>query len=420
MKKLRIGIIGAGERGCYILGTRILEMARTLNMEITAVCDSNPARIRDAREHIGRYQSQPVSGYGDYKALIDDPQVDLVLITNHTDGHTLPAVYALHAHKHVYLDKPIAVRHEDSLPILEAEIASGNQLIMGFTRRYEQSWRTVAELAASGAIGSLQMIQIRSIIPYTRYLQMWHRHHDWSGGALNDKSSHHFDVFNWLAESRCLSVSASGGKSSFFAPRADAPERCSQCDDTACPYRRSANPNDDREGTHVLHLNSWVEAEDERSRADTCVYAPGADIIDHAVCTLQYENGIIASLFWAIYGPHADDQETLELVGSRGRILMERSSGIITLYTIGDGEGNEQMQRISAAGEHFDSSHYGADIQLIKDLRTFCDLREGGQSTEQMHIAHASDGHRSLLMIEAALASMHAGGTPVMPEQESI
>jgi predicted dehydrogenase len=420
MKKLRIGIIGTGERGCYVLGTRIVELSKELNLEITMLCDWNKNRVDDALEHLKSQcithklpWANTMQGTVDYRELINSEYVDLILITTHTDQHRDPAIYALQSGKHVYLDKPISVTLEDSQKILDTEQETGNTLIMGFTRRYEYPWRKIRELLVAESIGTLQMMQIRSIIPYTRYLQMWHRNPLYSGGALNDKSSHHLDVFNWLTGTTCTQVSAIGGKSAFLATREDAPLRCSECDDNRCPYRRSANVLDDKEGTHVLHLPSWRQATDERDIADMCVYRAGADVIDHTIATYQYANGVKASLFWAIYGPHSADQETLELVGSRGRMILERASGTIHLYQIGDGEHGESMQILDARDEGFASSHYGADLQLIRDMRRFCDLRNSHQNTESLGCAHAVDGHEALRMIIATTKSILQNGTPV-------
>lgn len=427
MGRIRIGIVGAGERGCYVLGTRIVELSRELDMEITAICDCSSGRIGDAIGYLRHLCASrnldwgsSIDGTPRFEDLVDNPRVDLVLVTTHTDQHRAPAIYALRSGKHVYLDKPIAVTLEDSQAIIDTERETGNPLIMGFTRRYERSWRMVREALRSGIVGTLQLMQIRSIIPYTRYLQMWHRRNAWSGGALNDKSSHHLDVFNWMAGSQCIQVGAVGGRSGLFEPREDAPLRCASCSDLSCPYRRTPDSTDDKEGTHVLHLPSWRDAVDERDVADTCVYRPGADIIDHAVCTYVYESGVKASLFWAIYGPHADDQETLELIGSRGRIVLERSTARIRVHAIGDGPNNETITVMDTRDENFASSHYGADIQLLRDIRSFCDLRDAGKPVDSLGCASAADGDEALRMIKATIASIEKQGTPVPLHRKDI
>jgi predicted dehydrogenase len=417
MPRIRIGIVGAGERGIYVLGARIVDSSALFNLEITAICDINEGRIKDATQFIKGLcitkqleWGESIFGTTDYKELVDREDVDLIMITTHTDHHRDPALYAIASKKYVYLDKPIAVTLDDAMNIIESEVENNNFAIMGFTRRYETGWRKAHQLLMQGEIGNLQMMQIHSIIPYTRYLQMWHRTNDASGGALNDKASHLLDVFNWMnSSSRCTHVVAVGGKSGIFSPREDAPFRCIYCDDALCSYRRSANINDDREGTHVLHRPSWLEATNTRDSADTCVYYPGSDIIDHAIATYVYDNGVKASLFWAIYGPHANDQETLSLIGSKGRIVLERETGLITVHKILPGPDNEETYTIEAKGEFFNSSHYGADMQLIKELYAKCNAQKVNRSES----ANTSDGYTSLQMVIATEDSINRQGMSI-------
>ena len=395
-----VGIIGVGDRGSFVLGARILDIEAETGFRITALCDVNRLRLEDATAFLtnrGDGRSRTFTFYDDYRALIDDPVVDLVLVTNHTYRHRDSAVYALESGKAVYLDKPIAVTQQDARDILAAERRTGNRLIMGFTRRYEPSWRRAHRLLREGAIGVLQMVQIRSLIPYTRYLQMWHRKKVFSGGALNDKSSHHVDVFNWLTGSECVSLTAIGGRSGIFAPDPTAPTHCAVCN-RDCPYRRGPDQEWSRDGSHVLGYRSWVEAEGVLDRADTCVYAPGSDIEDHALASFEYRNGVKASLFWSIFAPHAPDQETLELLGSSGRLLLTRSTGRIELIA----EYGSRRETIDARGPDFESSHYGADLELVRSIRRFVDGEEP--------VVGVLDGYQSLRMIDAVAASIATHG----------
>jgi predicted dehydrogenase len=402
MKTIGVGIIGTGERGCFILGARFAELAEETGFRITALCDLLPQRLEEASSFLhDAYQMKNIvispALYTEYKDLIEDESVQCILITTHTFTHREIAETALASGKPVYLDKPISVSLEDAEAILEAEKRTGNKLIMGFTRRYEAAWQKAKMLLDEGSIGDLQMLQIRSIIPYTRYFQLWHRRKEWSGGALNDKSSHHFDVMNWMAGARPWRITAMGGRSSIFKPDPDAPPCCSVCD-RDCPYRRVASAGESREGGHILRYASWAQAVDEINRADTCVYSPGANIGDHAICTVEYENGIKASLFWAIFGPDLEDQETLELVGSSGRILLTRGTGEILLVS----DYGKKKERFFAGGLDFESSHYGADKALIREMRRFLD--------GDHPVASSLDGYESLRMVLAAEDSMVRGG----------
>ena len=417
-KTIGVGIIGAGERGVYTIGARMAERVKSDGFVVEAIADINQQRLHEAKSFLERKYGEQgrkteIAIYSNHLDLIRDPRVELILITSYTAKHIEAAIPALASKKRVYLDKPIATRIEDSHRIIEIERREANPLIMGFTRRYETPWRKVHEMVAEGKIGDLQMILLRSVIPYSRYLQRWHREMELSGGALNDKASHHFDVFNWFSGSRPLVLQAMGGRSSVFAPDPTAPARCRDCD-RVCPYRVLPSETVKEPGvfytmekeytegkTSLFMQPSWYDAESETELVDNCVYNPEADIFDHAMVNVGYENGIKASLFLSIFGPVAEDQETLELVGSQGRIRLIRNTGQIDLVN----EYGAHHEVVDASDSHLGSSHNGADIGLLKDIRGFC---EGGTP-----VARAEDGHLALRMVHAAQIAIERGGATI-------
>jgi len=408
-----IAIVGAGERGVYFIGSRIAEAARDTGLRIVGVFDRLEDRASLAAQHLTDLYAQTAAShavrvFGSLDEATEDPDVDLVIVTTHTDSHRAPVERALAAGKRVYLDKPISVTLDDAEAIARAEARAGQPIMMGFTRRYEQSWIESVRLAHGGRMGTPRMVLLRSVIPYTRYLQLWHRSGARSGGALNDKGSHHFDVLNWIAGgAQPVRVTATGGVSGIFAPDPTAPARCSLCD-RDCPYRRHETLIDKFEGIGRVPNASWKTAEAIHDRNDTCVYHPGADIDDHAVVTVQYDSGLVATLFFAIFGPWATDQETLEIIGDSGRLRMERHSGDIDLV--------EQHGRSRATVHHPNpdrgSSHYGADRELVRKLERFL-------KGERPPVGVA-EGVASLKLVTAAQISLAEGSRPVDPRELSV
>jgi predicted dehydrogenase len=376
---------------------------RETDIKVVGLCDRNPDRMVEAQNLLEQVYTQvgtipSLKLYDSGQALIAAPEVDLILVTSTTDTHREFAVAALETGKKVYCDKPLAQNVEDAIAILEVEIRTGNALIMGFTRRYEASWRKAYELLCQGTIGDLSMIQVRDIIPYSRYLTAWWRRRAWSGGALNDKGCHLFDVFNWFAGSQAKRVHGFGGRS-VVEPDPNAPPRCSECD-RECPYRRRSS--DRRRVPIPAHAgDSWLQENEERYMDDVCVYAPAADIYHNGSIHLAFENGVIASYFYSIFGPRAPDQETLELVGTKGRILLTRHTG--TLDVVSDY--GRQHDLVDCRDDRFGGSHFGADIELIKELRCFCN---GAPP-----LVSARCGLEATRMVAAALRSMDGDGVSV-------
>jgi predicted dehydrogenase len=401
MEEIGVGIVGAGVRGVYYLGQVIVALNKETGFVVAGVCDVIRQRSVEAKQYLeALYRDQHIEReiriYDEYRRMLEDRRCRVVLVTSFTNQHREHAVEALRIGKEVYLDKPIAVTLEDAAEIVKA--AQDNPLVMGFTRRYERSWIRAKELLDSGVIGSLQMVQINSVIPYSRYLQTWHRRKELSGGSLNDKGSHLFDVFNWMTGEQPEYVTAVGGRSSVFPEEQDAPESCRVCT-RECEYRR--DPDRTSDGGFVLNFDSWKHAADEAERIDSCVYARGADINDHAVVSVVYPSGVKASLFFSIFGPDTPDQETLLLVGERGKIAMSRHEGRVDLYS----DFGRSHETFDCRDDEFQTSHFGADRNLVRALRAFHD--------GEKPVASAADGYRSLKMVLAAQESILNRGHPV-------
>jgi predicted dehydrogenase len=405
-ERIGVGIIGAGVRGVYCLGQAIALLHKETGLVVTAVHDVIRERSEEGRRYLLElYSRENIKGdiriFDDYHALIADESCPVILVTNFTNQHYAPTVEALGAGKKVYLDKPISVTLDDALGIVEA--AEKNPLIMGFTRRYEKSWIKAKELLERGVIGSLQMVQINSVIPYSRYFQTWHRKKALSGGSLNDKSSHHFDVFNWMAGEYPEYLTAVGGRSSVFPIEKDAPESCRVCS-RKCEYRR--DPDRISDGAFVLNFDSWKNADTEIEKIDNCVYAPGSDINDHALVSMVYPSGVKAALFFTIFGPDTKDQETLTLVGEKGKIFVNRHEGRVQLFS----DFGRKEEVFDCRGEEFETSHFGADHNIIRALRAFY---HGANPA-----ASSLDGLVSLEMVIAAQDSIRNSGRPVVFRKE--
>ncbi len=406
---LRVGVIGLGIRGMDSLARNMAETFPDVGLEVAALCDQNQDRMVEASRTladqygaVGKRITPRL--YQDGHELIEEADLDLVVITTPTYAHRTYADHALRSGTKVYCDKPLAQNVSEANAIFEAEKASDNPLMMGFTRRFEAPWIRVSELLAGGEIGDLRMIQSRTVIPYHRYLTGWWRRREWSGGALNDKGSHIFDVFNWMTDSRAIAVSGVGGRS-MIEPDPTAPERCRDCDRT-CTYRRRASGSGDAIAPDLMLLggSARLQDTDEIHIDDSCVYRPGADIYHNGSVRFTYENGVLASYFFSFFGPPAVDEETIELVGTDGRITLTRELGRIDIATVS----GMRNRTFDVQGEDFQDSHFGADKRLVRALRRFC---EG-----EPPVVSAAAGLESVRMVEAALGSMDQNGIQVMME----
>ncbi|NLO35590.1 MAG: Gfo/Idh/MocA family oxidoreductase [Clostridiaceae bacterium] len=120
MDKTRIGIIGCGNISSIYLKNLNQVFA---SVRVEAVADLVPERARAQADQFG------VSRVLDTEALLQDPQIDVVLNLTTPQGHTAICREALLAGKPVYVEKPLAIRLEDGIEL--QQLAASRGLLLG-------------------------------------------------------------------------------------------------------------------------------------------------------------------------------------------------------------------------------------------------------------------------------------------------
>src|SRR3982751_3989027 len=124
-KRIGMGLVGAG-----FVGPHHVDAVRRLGfVDIVAVAASNDDSGRTKADALGARR-----GYGSYRALLDDPEVDVV--HNATPNHLHYAVTsaALAKGKHVVSDKPLAMTAAESKKLVAESRQSG--LVTAVTFNY--------------------------------------------------------------------------------------------------------------------------------------------------------------------------------------------------------------------------------------------------------------------------------------------
>src|SRR5574337_1031681 len=146
MERLRIAVIGLGWFG-EIHCDAILGVP---NLELAALCTRTPERLKALA---AKYEVPKATR--DYRELLADPEIDAVSIVTMWDQHTEPAVAALKAGKHVFLEKPIASNLEDAGKIVAASKSARGILQIGHICRFNPRYRMAKKEIAEGKIGRI-------------------------------------------------------------------------------------------------------------------------------------------------------------------------------------------------------------------------------------------------------------------------
>ena len=136
-----IGWIGAG---AFSAGTLLPAFHDAGFKRFVAVATAGGVSARRAAERHGFEKA--VSGAD---AVIDDPDVNVVVIATPHDGHAELASRALSAGRDVWCEKPLALTHDEIDEVEKAWRGSGRQLALGFNRRWAPAVQ-VAQRALAG------------------------------------------------------------------------------------------------------------------------------------------------------------------------------------------------------------------------------------------------------------------------------
>src|SRR5262249_25077569 len=139
---IRTGIVGYGR----MAEGHVRGMRETQRYALVGVVDPTPARRAAARD-------QGMEAYETLGELLDQ-DLELVLIATHSAAHHAPALDAIHAGKHVLVEKPMTLTGDEAQTLVAASRAQGTLLAVYHQRRWDPDYRTVKHAVRGGAIGT--------------------------------------------------------------------------------------------------------------------------------------------------------------------------------------------------------------------------------------------------------------------------
>ena len=134
---LRVGVLGAGP---IAQAAHFDACRKARNAALYAICDRAP----DLLAHMAAVHSPQVA-YGDYAAMLADPQVDAVIVAAADQYHVDLCRQALAAGKHVLVEKPLGVDVAACSALVEQVAASGLVLQVGNNKRFDPGIRAAQE-----------------------------------------------------------------------------------------------------------------------------------------------------------------------------------------------------------------------------------------------------------------------------------
>lgn len=284
-KTLRWGVIGCGHRASVAHIPAIKSFSD--QMQIIGVCDVMEKHLAQGAQKAGGN----VQTYTDYQKLLANSDINAVLIATPNMWHKEMLLAALQAGKHVMCEKPMAVNFDECKAIRSAAESSKQITLITMQLRYAGVWETMRKQIESGAIGKPKHLLFAEFRgdwnrgdvwkfkdPKRGKEVNWRFSHAASGGTLNEKVCHYFDILNWMVAAKPQAVTCTGG---------------------------------------------------------IAVYKDGRDTWDHANTTIDYGDGVHATHSLCMFAPNRLD---LQIVGDEGSLSVGRGSEALVLQKQGKSE----------------------------------------------------------------------------------
>ncbi len=212
-KKVKIGIIGTGSRGCGLISI----LNKIEKIEVVACCDVLPFQLKKGEERVGR----KVKSYLDYKKLLDDKDIDAVLIATPFSTHGKIAIDALKANKHVYCEKTMVRGYQEIKDLVEKVKSSKKIVQIGHQYHSSYLYKEVVKMIDEGKVGKISAFECqwnrngnwRRPVPDPSYEKAinWRMYKEFSGGLTAELCSHQIDFVNWVTKSTPKKVMGMGG-----------------------------------------------------------------------------------------------------------------------------------------------------------------------------------------------------------------
>jgi predicted dehydrogenase len=162
--RLRVGVIGTGWYGkCDLF--RLMQVAP---VEVVSLCDADSGMVGDAAQMVAARQASKKTPrtYGDYRAMLAERDLELVIVATPDHWHALPTIAAIEAGADVYVEKPISVDVVEGQAMVAAARKHGRVVQVGTQRRSTPHLvEAREEIVRSGRLGRVGSVEIYGYFP---------------------------------------------------------------------------------------------------------------------------------------------------------------------------------------------------------------------------------------------------------------
>ncbi len=342
--------VGCGSRGIFSYSAPLVKEYADYGT-LKGVYDINYKRAKYVSEITG----QDIPVFDDFTKMLNEVKPDTVIVTSIDCTHDKYVIEALNFGCDVICEKPLTTTFEKSLKIKEAEEKSGKKVTVTFNLRFHPFYKELKKVVASGVLGKVLSVHYEWMLGESHgsdYFHRWHSEREKSGSLLIHKSTHHFDIANWLLEQDPVSVNAFGTRRVYGDSSPAPAKRCLECKDK-CKFYINIMEN----GLKGLYYD--CEDVDGYLR-DRCVFSDKVDIEDTVSVNVLYSGGTVMSYTLNAFSPY--ESMRITLTGTEGRMEAVSKNRSIEIFKNDGSKIKIDVPNIS------NSNHGGADVTLRDNL----------------------------------------------------
>ena len=191
----KIGIIGAGNFTTSTVIPALLNAGASVKYISSR---TNGLEAKTAAKKMGAEIATT-----DYRAILNDPEVDLVICTTRHDAHASMVCETLESGKSVFVEKPLCLNSDELDRIIETygKAPAGATLTVGFNRRFSPFAVKMKKLLGEGPMNIVATVNAGYIPP-----EVWVHDMETGGGRIIGEACHFIDLCSFLTDSKVTSV----------------------------------------------------------------------------------------------------------------------------------------------------------------------------------------------------------------------
>jgi predicted dehydrogenase len=227
-RKPRVGLIGSGWYGkCDLF--RLIQVAP---VDVVSLCDVDKRMLSEAADLVATRQAskQKPRTYSDYRAMLKEKDLDIVIVATPDHWHALPMIAAVEAGADVYVQKPISVDVVEGQAMVAAA-RKHNRVVQVGTQRRSTPHLVEArdQIVRAGKLGKIGLVEIycyyhmrtrenppdaappdyldyemwtgpAPMRPYNKLVhpRSWRAFMEYGNGIVGDMCIHMLDMVRWM------------------------------------------------------------------------------------------------------------------------------------------------------------------------------------------------------------------------------